>query len=154
MFYLFPPLIPFVLIANGVWDAIIFTIAIKVLGLAMGWKDYFKHWIKVVFFGFLADVIGALFALPVMFVPSSNFIDRITDGLGGFKFTFESLLVSVPALLISSFLIYYFNKRFSFKDREPLEAHRLSLILAIFTAPITFILPVYRILDFFGVSVY
>ena len=54
-----------------------------------------------------------------------------------------SFIYVLGCVLVSSWFIYYFNRKFVFNkiDMDDDIKHKVSLYLAIFTAPIFFLLP-------------
>lgn len=53
----------------------------------------------------------------------------------------DELYITIPAIIISSFAIYKFNYKFTFKNFEANKKYKLSLIFAVITAPYTFLVP-------------
>ena len=53
--------------------------------------------------------------------------------------------ITIPGVILAGVLIYFLNLKFSFKktDLEPAQIRFLSLMLALFTAPYTMMLPIY-----------
>ena len=54
-------------------------------------------------------------------------------------------LISIPGVIVAGLAIYWLNRLLTFRkgDLEKDEIHRLCLHLAIFTAPYTFLIPLY-----------
>ena len=99
------------------------------------WK---KSILKIWLFGFLSDILGALLIVGLYFwlceIPQWNLI--LFPG---------TTLLSIPGVALSGVLIYIFNRKFSFRntDLTPEQIHKLSLLLAIATAPYTMMIPLY-----------
>ena len=100
------------------------------------WKQsILKIWI----IGFLSDLLGAglIFAL-MMGIEAA--------GLGWDIFHFPgTTLLSLPGVLLAGLLIYWLNRRFSFRKSNLTteEIRYLCLALAIFTAPYAMLIPLY-----------
>ena len=122
---------------NFLIDSLVLLLAMTVLGYA-GRKAVWKSAIlKVWGVGFAADLVGAGITLGLMLL-----LDRLVPQWNTFLFPGGQLLV-LPGIVIAGVLIYLLNRRFSFR-RTALTAeqiHRLSLALAVFTAPYTMLIP-------------
>lgn len=99
------------------------------------WK---KHILPVWIIGFLCDIAGAglTFLLFLLFVETSPL------NLARFP---GSTLISIPGTILAGVLIYYVNRKLTFR-RSTLDSatlHRLCLHLALFTAPYTMLIPLY-----------
>lgn len=114
-------------------------------------EKYKKVIVKVVCFGFLADIIGGAFMLVSQYIPFSKFMEDTTWIYHNFVNpvmynpldSILSLLWVLAAMTISSVLIYFWNYKYSFKNMEedPVIRKKLSLILAVVTTPILFLIP-------------
>jgi len=89
---------------------------------------YIKHIVKIYIFGLLADIIGSAYMLIMAFV---FHVGRLGD----------ELYLTVPGLVISAVLIFVFNYFITFKKIDKTTRQLLSLILAVVTAPYTFLVP-------------
>lgn len=137
--------------ANFIIDSLVICFSMKKCGVQDIKEKYKKTILKVVCFGFLADVVGGLFMIASQYIPFELFMKDTTWITR--KFTspvmynpLESLLSLIwvlAAMAISSTLIYFWNYKFSFKniEEEPKVRKKLSLILAIITTPILFLVP-------------
>jgi len=146
--FLFPPFFLLSLPVNFLIDSVVFLLAAKTLKL-QNLKNIYKKGIrKIRGFGFLADIIGAIFLflsnyikdrleLPDTFLVGVNYNPR------GHR---ASLLWTIITLLISGFLIFYFNYRWSFSEinLSDQDKRKLALRLAIFTAPYIFLVSLSR----------
>lgn len=116
-----------VLPLNFIVDSLVLVICSKKLGI---WVDgiYKKHILKVWIFGFLADLIGALYIFIIMW---------------GFELDTQpdDIRITLPALLISAVLILVFNFFISFKDIDKKSRFKMAFIFALVTAPYTFLIP-------------
>ena len=146
--FLFPQFFLLSLPVNFLIDSVVFLLAAKTLKL-QNLKNIYKKGIrKIRGFGFLADIIGAIFLflsnyikdrleLPDTFLVGVNYNPR------GHR---ASLLWTIITLLISGFLIFYFNYRWSFSEinLSDQDKRKLALRLAIFTAPYIFLVSLSR----------
>ena len=146
--FLFPPFFLLSLPVNFLFDSVVFLLVAKTLKLENLKNIYKKSIWKIRGFGFLADIIGAIFLflsnyikdrleLPDAFLIGVNYNPR------GHR---ASLLWTIVALLISGFLIFYFNYRWSFSatNLSDQDKRKLALRLAIFTAPHIFLVSLSR----------
>lgn len=137
MLFLWPGVWLILLPGNFLIDSLVLLLAMTALGYA-GRKAVWKSAIlKVWGVGFAADLVGAGITLGLMLL-----LDRLVPQWNTFLFPGGQLLV-LPGIVIAGVLIYLLNRRFSFR-RTALTAeqiHRLSLALAVFTAPYTMLIP-------------
>ena len=137
MLFLWPGVWLILLPGNFLIDSLVLLLAMTALGYA-GRKAVWKSAIlKVWGVSFAADLIGAGITLGLMML-----LDRLVPQWNTFLFPGGQLLV-LPGIVIAGVLIYLLNRRFSFR-RTALTAeqiHRLSLALAVFTAPYTMLIP-------------
>lgn len=108
-------------------DSLVLLVSLKVLKVDNKKQFYKKHIFKIFCFGLLADAISA----GIMFLLILWDFARMGD----------ELYMTLPALVLSSFLIYKFNYKVTFKNADDKLRHKLSLIFAIATAPYTFLFP-------------
>ncbi len=151
LLWLFPITWLVVLPANFLIDTLVVIITMKVLKLS-NMKQYYKKVIwKVWGFGFLADFIGTI----AMFIPNIIDFNYNTD-LGRWWYDNLSNAVSyhpyssvyavlwiLLCVILTAFLIYFFNYRISFRklDMEDTYKKKIALSIAAFTAPYLFFLP-------------
>ena len=115
--------------------------------------DVSKIWRKSIlwntFYGFLSYLVAAGLFSITLFVRSDNsvgkwFIANVSDPLiqNPFSNVF-ALLYALLVLLITGLLIFVANRAISFRKTElnPLGVKKVSLYLAIFTAPYVVLLP-------------
>lgn len=99
------------------------------------WK---RHILPVWGIGFLSDIIGAglIFGLYYLLADISPLNLHIFPG---------TTLVSIPGVVLAGVLIYFLNKKLTFRKStlDAMAIHRLCLHLAIFTAPYTMLIPLY-----------
>ena len=146
--FLFPPFFLLSLPVNFLIDSVVFLLAAKTLKLQNLKNIYKKSIWKIRGFGFLADITGAIFLflsnyikdrleLPDAFLVGVNYNPRGHQA---------SMLWTIIALLISGFLIFYFNYRWSFSEinLSDQDKRKIALRLAIFTAPYIFLVSLSR----------
>ena len=126
---LMPQLWAIVIPGNFIIDSAVLLIAAAALKIEGKWKFYQSHILWVWLYGFVADGIGQAFLFLTSFV---------LEWGGNYG---DSPLVTVPAVAISAYFIWLFNRKFVFRNRDAAEAEWLSLILAIATAPYSFLVP-------------
>ena len=127
MLLLFPQMWLVILPGNFIIDSLVFLISMKALGISEKKQWYKKHILKIFAFGFLSDIIGSLYMLLLLFLELGE--------------TADELYFTIPALIISAVLIFVFNYFVTFRKTDKVLRKRLSLILAIATAPYTFLIP-------------
>ena len=92
--------------------------------------EFFKdHILKVFLYGFLADFVaaGVMWAAVLLF--------EVGGAMG------DSLLLTVPGVVLAAGLIWVFNYCFTFRICEKPLRRKLALFFAIATAPYTFLVP-------------
>lgn len=144
MLWLVPPVFFLSIIANFIIDSFVVLVTAKKLKIENIFLKYKKVIFKVWGFGFLADFIGAafLFSMSSLFsslnIPIKYNIDYNPFG------NIYALIITILGILISSILIFIFNKKVCFKTVDLTERQKyiLSLVLSIVTAPYLFLLPI------------
>ncbi|MBO4289480.1 MAG: hypothetical protein J5865_05185 [Lachnospiraceae bacterium] len=137
LIYLFPTLLWLLLIP---FDFAVDSLVLILAGRAkkLDWKAVWKASIvRVVLFGFLADLAGALITMVLHY----GLLERRLD-----IYVWPDVMwITIPGVILAGVLIYFLNLKFSFKktDLEPAQIRFLSLMLALFTAPYTMMLPIY-----------
>ena len=146
--FLFPPFFLLSLPVNFLIDSVVFLLVAKTLKLANLKNIYKKNIWKIRGFGFLADIIGAIFLFLSNYIKdrlelSNAFLVGVNYNPRGHR---ASLLWTIIALLISGFLIFYFNYRWSFSETNlsDQDKRKIALRLAIFTAPYIFLVSLSR----------
>ena len=131
-----PPIILGVIPANFLIDAIVLYLILKFMKFTNIKEIFKKNYLKVVGFGFLADIIGGILLLLSLFVDSLNDM-----GWNPYK----SILCTIYLLIvfiISTYLIYLFNNKFNFKNIEDKnKTKKISILIAVLTAPYLFLVP-------------
>ena len=114
---------------NFIIDSAVLLIALRCLGIEEKRAFYKKHILLIFLFGMLSDFVGAGFLLLLAFVFEAG-------GPMG-----DSPIITIPAIIISSALIFVFNYFITFRKTERCARVKLSLVFAIATAPYTFLIP-------------
>lgn len=135
MFYLLPTAAWLIILpGNFLIDSLVLLAAMAVFrydNKKVVWK---RSILRIWGIGFLSDLLGAALTFPLML---------LFDAFDTFHFPGGQLIV-LPGIALAGVLIYALNKCISFKNcgLEPGQIRRLSLALAIFTAPYTMLWPV------------
>ena len=129
----------FILPINFIIDSFALLLILKIMKLDIK-SIYSKVILRVWLFGFLADLIGALFLLLLDFAPLGDLFSNL------YWNPYENIcaiLIITVALLMSGFFIYYFNYKYSLKkiDMEVKSKKKIALFMAIFTIPYLFLVP-------------
>ena len=130
-FWLLPtPLWLVILLVNFAIDSLVLYLSARTGGLQERLQLWKKSIWKIWIIGFLCDIIGAAFIYGLW-----EMLIRI----------FPVIILSLPGVALAGVLIYFLNKRFSFRKcgLDPAAVHRLSLALAVFTAPYAMLIPLY-----------
>lgn len=128
MLLLFPQVWIIVLPGNFIIDSLVLVISMFILKVADKKQWYKRHIIKIFLFGILSDIIGSAYM----------FLLTVAFGIGQMG---DELYLTLPALLISSALIFVLNYFVTFKKEDKLLRLKFALIFAIITAPYTFLIP-------------
>ena len=144
LFFAFPPIILISLPINFIIDSLVLLLGGKVLKIENLKNIYKKSIFRIFIFGFLADILGALILLATQFVPGEFWYQNILAPLMFNPFhTVLSFIYCLITIVITGVLIYFFNKRITFKniDLEEKMKKKLCIIIAVFTAPFFFLIP-------------
>jgi len=138
--HLFPmPLWLIVLPANFAIDSLVLYCSARSQEIGSRLELWKQSILSVWGIGFLCDFIGAAvtFGLYLLLHEAPGMIDLITFP--------GTTLISIPGLILAGVLIYFLNKKFSFRkaDLSPEQIHRLCLHLALWTAPYTMLIPAF-----------
>ena len=128
MLILFPAAWLVILPGNFIIDSLVLLISMAALKIAEKKLWYKKYILKIYAFGMLSDVVGSLFLM----------LTALVLELGS---TGDELYLTIPALLISSGLIFVLNYFVTFRKLEQPTRLKMALIFAIATAPYTFLVP-------------
>ena len=137
-FYFFPSMWLLILPVNFAADSLVLLLSARHQGLEDR-KGLWKRSILPVWgIGFLSDIIGAglIFGLYTLLAEISSLNLHLFPG---------TTLVSIPGVVLAGILIYFLNRKLTFRRSalDPAAIHRLCLHLAIFTAPYTMLIPLY-----------
>lgn len=141
---IFPTTWLIVLSGNFVIDSLVFLIALKILKVSNIKEMYKKCILKIWIVGFIADIIGSLVLLITQFLPFNGIFNDIVSAIALNPFNnVAGFLVVLFAFLVSTFLIYVINYKYSLKrvDISDKLKVKIAVILAVFTAPYFFFLP-------------
>lgn len=128
MLMLFPQVWLIVFPGNFIIDSIVFLVSLAVLKIADKKQWYWHHIWKIFLFGMVSDLIGAAYMLFMTIVFE---IGQMGD----------EWYLTLPALCISGALIFVFNYFITFRKTQAPLRRKFALILAIVTAPYTFLIP-------------
>jgi hypothetical protein len=123
------PVIWYIVIpGNFIIDSLVLILALKALKVENRKSFYKKHIFLVFGFGFLSDILASL--------PMWGGVVLEWGGIYG-----DSPLLTVPGVVLAGVLIYVFNYFITFRKQEKPLRKKLSLTLAVATAPYTFLIP-------------
>lgn len=108
-------------------DSVVLLIIMKIMKIENKKDFYLKHIFLIFLFNFLSDMLGALMLLS---------ITAISQNISGLE-----IWLALLGLLVAIFFIFFFNYSFTFRKLEEENRRKISIILAIFTSPILFIVP-------------
>lgn len=141
---MFPTTWILVLPANYIIDSLVFLCALKLLDVINIKEIYKKCILKIWIGGFLADIVGSAILFTTQFFPSDGIFGSITESAISNPFSnMLGFLFVTLAFLISALLIYFINYKFTLKkiDLDNKLKVKISVILAVFTAPYFFFYP-------------
>lgn len=127
---------------------IIFIISLYIVKIENKNEIYKKSIIKVWMFGFLASLIGAtLMSIPLFFDIKIAGVSNITTN--PYK-GFYSTMYLILNVMTNAFIIYFFNKKYSFNKTglDQIRKKKLSKIITIGTLPYVFFIPTEYILNY------
>lgn len=138
---IFPPILIFTLPVNFFFDSIVCLLGLWIFSDQV-WKKYKKYILKVFLLGYLADIIGAI-PLVILYLNDDGSEKTFIDAIAYNVFWRVDTVISMTVIVaFVGWLIYYFNRKFVFKNEVPKTARRLSILLAVLTAPYFFYFPV------------
>lgn len=148
MLLFFPVTWLLVIPANFIFDSLVLLIAIGAMRLVKKKEIYVRSIFRVWIFGFLADLIGAAWMLLVYGVAVClDDTEASTFFLEAFMVNpwqnFCALILTILAIFVAGLAIYFFNRRWTFGPQPLTDVakRRLSVILAVITAPYFFLIP-------------
>ena len=128
MLMLFPITWLIILPGNFIIDSIVLVVCMFALKIENKKQMYKSCILKIFLFGILADVVGAVYMIIMVF---GFDVGKMCD----------ELYLTLPALVISAVLIFVFNYFVTFKKYDKKLRFRMSLAFALVTAPYTFLYP-------------
>lgn len=147
----FPPIILITMIGNFIIDSLVVIICFYAFKLANEQRklgSFYMHSIwKVWIFGFIADIIGAVFLFTIGLLDDFQFMNLPNDLINGIFYDPFSdplaVLVILISILISGAFIFLFNYKLIFREQIEDQKLRLkvALTIAIVTMPWTFLVP-------------
>lgn len=141
--FLFPQLWFVMLPANFLIDSLVVYLSArhqKLEGKLLLWRGSI---LPVWLIGFAADLAGA--GLTVLLYFGCCNLETMGIDIPNLILFPWTTLVAIPGTALAGVLIYYLNRRFSFR-KSGLDAaaiEKLCLHLAVFTAPYTMLIPIY-----------
>jgi hypothetical protein len=134
-----------VLPVNFLIDLLVLYLSMKHLKIEDAKKKLFPAIFKVWIIGFLSDLIGCLLLLGIVMVNDiAPFLSQISTAMcwNPYQNIFAFLLI-LTAIAVSGAAVYFLNRRFSFRKLSltALETKKISLYLAVFTAPYVLLIP-------------
>lgn len=143
---------------NFIIDSLVLLIVLKFIYKKVNFTFYKKSILKIWIFGYIGDIVGALFlfigsgfgypyvishkndnsSLGYMIMSGLNNINNHIDQLNVYSYIYIAISILLASLVI--FLLDYF---FAFKKIDLTKKQRFlsSLAFAVITAPYTFLLP-------------
>lgn len=132
------------IIGNFLIDTIVFQVGGKFLKIKRLDLVYKKAIWKAFLLGFAADLIGSGLLLLSMLGPDGWWMDAVAGPVSNNPFeSFPAFLLVLLVVALCGYLIYLFNKKLTFRKMNLSDEikHKLSLYMAVFTAPYLFFLP-------------
>ena len=136
---------------NILVDFLVTLLALKLMKIENPMAIIKKSLAKTVALGFVADIIATAVLMILSFGINGTrnniakwFYDNISIPiLNDYYETPWGILVMVLAVMFAGFLVYVFNRKFSFKNTDLSESQikKVSMTLAIITAPYLFLIP-------------
>lgn len=159
LIFLVPTLFVIALLGNFIVDSIVLLIISFYIYKKINLRFYGRNIIKVWLLGFLADAIGDGYLIAVSLFSGATYYEgndlfrqilsgvyiavnhSVYDSFGGFSFWGFCFLFS--GVIISGVLIFIFDYLFVFNNPDITKRQKIvsSLMLAVITAPYTFLLP-------------
>lgn len=141
---------------NYLIDALVLKLSMKHLKIENRKEIYKMTILKTWIFGFLADFIGAglLLIAPMLLYDRVNLdttfgiiVDKLSQIMLNPFDNIYSILITIIAVVITSYFIYLFNYKFSLEKAfnegylDEIGRKKIALYMAIFTAPYVFFVP-------------
>ena len=136
---------------NILVDFLVTLLALKLMKIENPFAIIKKSLAKTVALGFVADIIATAVLMILSFGITGTrntfakwFYDNISIPiLNDYYETPWGILVMILAVMFAGFLVYVFNRKFSFRHTDLSESQikKVSVTLAIITAPYLFLIP-------------
>ena len=136
---------------NILVDFLVTMLALKLIKIEKPMEVIKKSLAKTVALGFVADIIATAVLMVLSFgiyetknTISKWFYDNIAVPImNDYYSTPWGILVMILAVMFAGFLVYVFNRKFSFRNTDLSESQikKVSMTLAIITAPYLFLIP-------------
>lgn len=142
-FYLMPSYFWLLILAvNFVIDSLVLVLSARRQGLDSR-ALYKKAILPVWGIGFVSDFIGAVL-IYLLYVCAAALAEFLPSFPNLIRFPWTTL-ISIPGTVLAGNLIYKLNREMLLRrcDLTPEDVHRLSLRLALFTAPYAMLIPMY-----------
>lgn len=136
------------IVGNLIIDSVLLLVSMKILKIKDIKFNFKKSFLKIYLMGFAADFISCVPMLIPMFFSESNsiFINKLIEGLlnNPFSNVYSFIWVTI-CVLITGIVIYLFDYKVALNKSglDDIQKKKISLIMAIFTAPYLFYLPSY-----------
>ncbi|MCR5792705.1 MAG: hypothetical protein K6G65_06010 [Lachnospiraceae bacterium] len=133
---------------NFIWDSIAMICGLFFVNESNKFRYYIKKIWLVWIIGFLSDIICSLPMLGLLyfqdFMKKGSMAEKISEALINNPFANPiACVIAVIMVVIAGILIYVLNLKVTFKKEEKDKAKKISLILAVLTAPYFFVIPSY-----------
>lgn len=148
MFMLIPENWIIILPLSYIWITIILLIALCISKVDNKNEIYKNSIIKVWLFGFLASLIGAtLMSIPTFFNTKIEALNNI--GSNPYRNPI-SLLYLLLVIVITTCIIYLFNKKCSFSSTaiDHVRKNKIAKIITICTLPYLFLIPTEHMIEY------
>lgn len=136
---------------NILVDFLVTLLALKLIKIEKPMEVIKKSLAKTVALGFVADIIATAVLMILSFGINGSrnniakwFFDNISGPiLNDYHTTPWGILVMILAVMFAGFLVYVFNRKFSFRSTDLSESQikKVSVTLAVLTAPYVFLIP-------------
>ena len=142
--FFFPLLWLVMLPVNFGVDSLVLMLSAKRQGLEERKALWKKHILPVWGIGFLSDILGAMLVVVFYFIWCGLDSMGIATEFNPILFP-GTILIALPGVILAGFLIYWLNRKLTFRKSqlEPAVIHKLCLHLALWTAPYTMLIPLY-----------
>lgn len=151
MLWMLPPVWLVVIPANIIIDYLVLNGTLEYLKVENKKQVLYGVLAKTVIFGFLADIIASIppILLNIVFSPEydtdlGKWWQKNIDPMNYMPYkSIIAVIILLICVILGGFLIYYFNKKFIYKDMDLTECEKYILArnMALITAPYLFLAP-------------